>query len=69
MCHYDERQWVSPYMRENVATFIFFHFTALENYLLCFMRHHYLCKKGIQFEEVSINTGQFISGDILVPVF
>ena len=47
-CHYDESQWVSSYMIENVGTFIFFHFIAPENYLLCFMRHHYLCiiKKG-----------------------
>lgn len=62
---------MSSYMIENVGTFIFFHFIAPENYLLCFMRHHYLCiiKKGMRFEEFNINTGQFFSGDILVLIF
>ena len=60
---------MSSYMTENVGILIFFHIIALETYLLCFMRHHYLCKKGLQFEEFSINTGQLFSGDILVLVF
>lgn len=68
LCH-GERQWMSFYMTENVGAFIFFDFIALENYLLCFMRHHYLCKKGMEFEEFSINTGQPFAGDILVPIF
>lgn len=69
LCHYDEKEWVSSYMTENVGTFVFFHFLTLENYLLCFRRHHYLGKKGMLFEEFSINTGQLFASDILVPVF
>lgn len=69
LCHYDEKEWVSSYMTENVGTFVFFYFLTLENYLHCFRRHHYLGKKGMLFEEFSINTGQLFASDILVPVF